>query len=490
MSISTQCLDCKHYTSLSTCDAFPDGIPQEIFDGRVIHDVPYGGDGGVMYDPIDTELSADQMVDVVKILGDKGLLKNEKGVKMEWRTVTRGGTTFKQRFRVGQKESDNDGVIDKWLAEKIEPIKTNDRALNDEFDRIKLITSDAMSKHTAKEYFDSLLNHSEYTVRGCLVHYLDDNSRHKLVNDESGHVRFAVAHYSNNPETIKVLANDEELAIRSIVKDKYYTCLIKHLSEDFLSGKDIDFDDKVKNAIKTMGYEDRDNIKAVHKGLDSLYSSDEKMDKFNIYSKEEWLQSSNNVGAGVLKHFMTKIHDGTEIRHHDAVNLKDAEVISEYLDMIPARLNDKDIINYIKLQQKLTKKLLDIRFPDQDEFVVYRGTTKRECGDTDAKVGDEVKIEQNPISSWTLGKETAQKFAEDENGVVIKMTVSKDDIWSSFLTHSYSSFEQEMVVIGKEGTTAEIVEFGTTPASHGGMFTTGQDIEDEDYEYEDEEGWY
>jgi hypothetical protein len=74
MSTSTQCLDCKYYNSFSTCDAFLDGIPQEIFDGRVIHDVPYGGDGGIMYDPIDPELSQDQMVSVIKILDDEGLL--------------------------------------------------------------------------------------------------------------------------------------------------------------------------------------------------------------------------------------------------------------------------------------------------------------------------------------------------------------------------------------------------------------------------------
>jgi len=101
MTSSTQCLDCEHYTGLSTCDAYPDKIPQEIFDGRVVHTKPYDGDGGIMFEPI-----SDQIERVVTKSSDAGFLKGEKGVKMEWRTVTRNGKTFKQRFRVGQKESD------------------------------------------------------------------------------------------------------------------------------------------------------------------------------------------------------------------------------------------------------------------------------------------------------------------------------------------------------------------------------------------------
>ena len=74
MTISTQCLDCKHYTGLSTGNAFPEKIPQEIFDGTVEHVIPYPGDGGIMFEPIDTELSADQKLAVVSKLEDKGLL--------------------------------------------------------------------------------------------------------------------------------------------------------------------------------------------------------------------------------------------------------------------------------------------------------------------------------------------------------------------------------------------------------------------------------
>ena len=56
MSISTQCLDCKHYTGLCTCEAFPEGIPEEIFNGTVTHNEQYPGDMGFMYEPIDGDM--------------------------------------------------------------------------------------------------------------------------------------------------------------------------------------------------------------------------------------------------------------------------------------------------------------------------------------------------------------------------------------------------------------------------------------------------
>jgi hypothetical protein len=39
------------------------------------------------------------------------LQKLDRGTKTEWRTVTRGGKTFKQRFRVGKKESSPEAKI-------------------------------------------------------------------------------------------------------------------------------------------------------------------------------------------------------------------------------------------------------------------------------------------------------------------------------------------------------------------------------------------
>jgi len=49
---SPVCSFCNHQRADHyTCDAFPDGIPEEIWVGRVDHKSPYPGDNGIMFDP-------------------------------------------------------------------------------------------------------------------------------------------------------------------------------------------------------------------------------------------------------------------------------------------------------------------------------------------------------------------------------------------------------------------------------------------------------
>ena len=51
-----QCNDCKHHIrGTATCKAFPERIPREITSGRHDHHKPYPGDGGIHFEPIETE---------------------------------------------------------------------------------------------------------------------------------------------------------------------------------------------------------------------------------------------------------------------------------------------------------------------------------------------------------------------------------------------------------------------------------------------------
>ncbi len=47
------CHDCVyfHNVDLRTCDAFPEGIPNEIWNGVFKHDKPYPGDRGIQFKP-------------------------------------------------------------------------------------------------------------------------------------------------------------------------------------------------------------------------------------------------------------------------------------------------------------------------------------------------------------------------------------------------------------------------------------------------------
>jgi excisionase family DNA binding protein len=47
------CYDCNyfHVVSSRTCDAFPQGIPDELWIGEIKHDKPYLGDHGIQFKP-------------------------------------------------------------------------------------------------------------------------------------------------------------------------------------------------------------------------------------------------------------------------------------------------------------------------------------------------------------------------------------------------------------------------------------------------------
>ncbi len=45
------CITCKHkHNDGPTCDAFPDGIPNDVLDGRNPHTEPIEGDGGIVWE--------------------------------------------------------------------------------------------------------------------------------------------------------------------------------------------------------------------------------------------------------------------------------------------------------------------------------------------------------------------------------------------------------------------------------------------------------
>ncbi len=57
MIVDRLCFSCRHLrmTFPVSCDAFPDGIPEDILDCTVQHDAPYPGDNGIQFEPRDGE---------------------------------------------------------------------------------------------------------------------------------------------------------------------------------------------------------------------------------------------------------------------------------------------------------------------------------------------------------------------------------------------------------------------------------------------------
>ena len=51
---SDQCILCKHYNFFTQCEAFPKGIPEEIFSGEFDHEEKYPGqDNDIVFEPIE-----------------------------------------------------------------------------------------------------------------------------------------------------------------------------------------------------------------------------------------------------------------------------------------------------------------------------------------------------------------------------------------------------------------------------------------------------
>jgi len=48
-----KCVACKYFRGWQsgTCDAFPDQIPNQIWDGKIRHDKPIPGDNGIQFVP-------------------------------------------------------------------------------------------------------------------------------------------------------------------------------------------------------------------------------------------------------------------------------------------------------------------------------------------------------------------------------------------------------------------------------------------------------
>lgn len=59
MDITLPCVFCKHFNrdeiGKMTCMAFPNGIPKEIEELKVIHTQPYPIDNGIRYEPLSDE---------------------------------------------------------------------------------------------------------------------------------------------------------------------------------------------------------------------------------------------------------------------------------------------------------------------------------------------------------------------------------------------------------------------------------------------------
>ena len=310
---------------------------------------------------------------------------------------------------------------------------------------------------------------SDYTSHIIATDTSRDRDKALLVmfKDTSNNVRYDVA-LEISGQYLPGLFNDDDFGLVKLAKRRYAEWGLENrfmrspaakecglISDEFIETGEFNPGKETEKIVRDFYGMDRESANALLAAINSLYR-DTVYESFHKKSREEWTKSSNKEYSGILKNIVSKLYGG-EIYHHDLIGLDEfGEVSDTWMDDIKKSdgITKGEIEEYVDLQHKLTTQLLEIKYPGQDEFVVYRGTTLREV---DIIGGDkEVNIKQNPLSSWSLKEDTARGFSEQEDGVVIKMTVKKEDVWSCFLTHNFGS-EQEMIILGNKERIGEII---------------------------------
>ena len=61
-----QCINCAHYNGSRKCDAFPEGIPQAVFDDVVDHGVHIPGDNGLRFQE-KNQMTAEEAIEAVPV---------------------------------------------------------------------------------------------------------------------------------------------------------------------------------------------------------------------------------------------------------------------------------------------------------------------------------------------------------------------------------------------------------------------------------------
>lgn len=233
---------------------------------------------------------------------------------------------------------------------------------------------------------------------------------------------------------------------------------IKDIVSGFNNTDEIKLNNYIKQRINNIMLGDFDSKEII--GITNTFYNtilNGQLGKLHNESMLAWEESSSSVLVLLLKDSIRRQFGGI-IRYHDEV--KDIEV---ELDRLYGQYQKELVDKYIQIQKKLTRAYLDAIFPGTNEVTIYRGTTNQEIKINDPESNEtDFIIKSNPLSSWTLRKEIATKFAErrsyrNDYGVVLQMKVHKDDIWSTFMSHAYEGNEREILLIGNKDRVATVI---------------------------------
>ena len=283
-----------------------------------------------------------------------------------------------------------------------------------------------------------MLNDIDWDVRREIAKHINQTGLHKLMHDETFEVRRQVVDRIDI-NGLKEMTMDPEghVANQAIVRLSKIS-RIDGMIKNYNKTGEIKLPSEIIKEISKIVKEESSSIEIIEL-IDEFYKHTP-FGKFHQESKSDWEESSSSPLSGLLKDSILRQFGG-KVRHHNAI--KDWKKFTEELYVqYPKEMVDK----YVQTHKKLTHKILDVIFPDQDEIVLFRGTTKNEAI-SEVKKNENVSLQANPLSSWTQRFQIAEKFASKENGIIVKTLAHKDNIWSTFMSHAYQGLEREFLII-------------------------------------------
>ena len=290
-----------------------------------------------------------------------------------------------------------------------------------------------------------LIDDENFDVRVTVAERIDQKGLHQMMTDKDANVREEVAKRIDTKGLKKFALTSSragDIANKRLIRIAKINGMIKHYNKT----EEIELTSDMKNQISKI-VEDETGSRDMIELIDEFYKHTP-FDKFHRKSKDAWEGSSSAKLSGLLKDSILRQFGG-KIRHHNAVT--DWKKFTEDLyAQYPKEMVDK----YVQTHKKLTRKILDVMFPDQDTITLYRGTTTDELFAENEKI----KIRSNPLSSWTLKLAIAAKFGEQKYGRILKATFLKDDIWSTFMSHAYQGMEREFLIISPVDRDGEVIK--------------------------------
>jgi len=242
--------------------------------------------------------------------------------------------------------------------------------------------------------------------------------------------------------------------------DRELLSSIKEYGADALTPEMIS--NKLKRSLRNVAKESIKNPSIYSLQLTQEIFNELGLGDIHNIMKNSWEESANTLFSLALRHRAGEMYGNTN--EHSLGEwirmVHDTDKFCENMaSIISDRFEDDRFTKYVATLRNLSRRMLDISFPDSDTIKLWRGTSIYEVDYPKDKKGfplrtkeEDVDIKSNPLSSWTLRRSVAFDFAWEQGnqvGMVLSTEVDKDDIFSYSALYANAGNEREFLLLNK-----------------------------------------